>query len=298
MNNFESGLIQKANYINDELKYIFEHRKDKFPETLYNACTYSIFSGGKRLRPIILTQAHIMMDGNIEKSITLGCAVEMIHTATLVHDDLPAMDDDDLRRGKLTLHKVFGEAIAILAGMELFNFAYDIMHRGAIFCKDNQAGYLEAIAIISNSIGEDGVIGGQVVDIESEGKSVGADVLEYIHTRKTGALLKSCLMAGVILEDADAKYLQVVKSYGDDIGLAFQIADDILDVIGDEAKMGKPIGSDAGNDKSTYVMRYGIDKARRMAVELADKAADEIVVFGKSSEFFKQLAYFIIERDN
>jgi len=268
------------------------------PETIYKSINYSLFAGGKRLRPVMLLAAHEMLDGNLEESMALACGVEMIHTYSLIHDDLPAMDNDDYRRGIPTNHKVFGEGIAILAGDGLLNLGYEIMLANALKYPDKIYQHIKAIHTIGEAAGIRGMVGGQVVDLEWEGKNADPDILKYIHEHKTAALIIASLMAGVILEDPPRSIHDAVYDYGRCLGLAFQITDDILDIVGDPDKLGKNTGRDVKKHKATYVQLYGIEQSKKIAVELVEKAIDSLSQFGHKASFLKELAYFIIQRQN
>ena len=294
---FEERYKQLQHKINTFIKEQLENYST-VPETIYKSIKYSLFAGGKRLRPIMLLAAHDMLDGNLEESMALACGVEMIHTYSLIHDDLPAMDNDDYRRGIPTNHKVFGEAIAILAGDGLLNLGYEIMLANALKypAKINQ--HIKAIHTIGEAVGIRGMVGGQVIDMEWEGKNADSDTLKYIHEHKTGALFTASLMAGIIIEDPPKSIQDAVYMYGKCLGLAFQITDDVLDVIGDSDKLGKKTGQDLKKHKATYVRLYGIEQSKKMAEELVDKAIDSLSVFGHKANFFKELAYYIIRRQN
>lgn len=268
------------------------------PETIYKSINYSLFAGGKRLRPIMLLSAHSMLDGNLEESMPLACGIEMIHTYSLIHDDLPAMDDDDFRRGIPTNHKVFGEGIAVLAGDGLLNLAYEIMLKNALKYPEKIGSHIKAIYTIAEAAGIGGMIGGQVVDLEWEGKNADLNTLKYIHEHKTGALFVASLMAGILLEDPPRSIQESVYRYGKYLGLAFQIIDDILDVVGDSEKLGKQTGRDMDRNKSTYVQLYGVDKSKKIAEELIEKAVESLSEFGQQANFLKELAYYIQNRQN
>ncbi len=246
---------------------------------IYEAEKYSLMAGGKRLRPVIMMMTAKMCGMNPEKVIPFAAAIEMIHTYSLIHDDLPAMDNDDLRRGKPTNHKVFGEAMAILAGDALLTKAFET----AASCDDIDSKLvIRAISVLSESAGDNGMIGGQVVDIESRNED--EELLKYLHSLKTGALIKASGVIGAILAGARDDEIAAVESFCGNLGIAFQIQDDILDVVGTEAELGKPIGSDAENEKSTYVTLFGVEKAEKMAEEYTNKAIQSLGIFEDSSE--------------
>lgn len=264
---------------------------------IFDSMKYSLEAGGKRIRPVLLLETIKMMGGDCSAGIPFACAVEYIHTYSLIHDDLPAMDDDDLRRGKPTNHKVFGEAVAILAGDGLLNSAFEIMS-GEIL-KNNCIGSVKAMNVIASCAGVNGMIAGQIVDIESEGRSISYEELRYLHSKKTGALIKASVMAGAYIAGANEEELKAVERYSENIGLAFQITDDILDVTGNTSELGKNTGSDIQNDKSTYVSLFGIEKARLLAEDCLKDAVESLVNFdSKRRLFLEELARFVVMRKN
>ncbi len=259
------------------------------PPTLREAMAYSLFAGGKRLRPALVMGAAEIISGDDAPALPAACAIEMIHTYSLIHDDLPCMDDDDLRRGKPTAHKKFGEAIAVLAGDALLTLAFDLA------ASTDRA---DIVRLIAQAAGAEGMAGGQVLDIQSEGKQVTLDELQHIHAAKTGALISASARVGAMLAGANADQLAAMKAYGEHLGLAFQIADDILDVVGDEAAIGKPVGSDAGLDKSTYPGLVGLDRARELAREAADAAIGALTPFSENANTFRALAAYVVDRNS
>ncbi len=264
---------------------------------IFDSMKYSLEAGGKRIRPVLLLETIKMMGGNCSAGIPFACAVEYIHTYSLIHDDLPAMDDDDLRRGKPTNHKVFGEAVAILAGDGLLNSAFEIMS-GEIL-KNNCVGSVKAMNVIASCAGVNGMIAGQIVDIESEGRSISYEDLRYLHSKKTGALIKASVMAGAYIAGANEEELKAVERYSENIGLAFQITDDILDVTGNTSELGKNTGSDIQNDKSTYVSLFGIEKARLLAQDCLKDAVESLGNFDSQRRLFmEELARFVVMRKN
>lgn len=264
---------------------------------IFDSMKYSLEAGGKRIRPVLLLETIKMMGGNCSAGIPFACAVEYIHTYSLIHDDLPAMDDDDLRRGKPTNHKVFGEAVAILAGDGLLNSAFEIMS-GEIL-KNNCVGSVKAMNVIASCAGVNGMIAGQIVDIESEGRSISYEELRYLHSKKTGALIKASVMAGAYIAGANEEELKAVERYSENIGLAFQITDDILDVTGNTSELGKNTGSDIQNDKSTYVSLFGIEKARLLAQDCLKDAVESLGNFDSQRRLFmEELARFVVMRKN
>ena len=240
---FKQSLKEKSNYI-ERLLSEYMPKEDGYQATIMEAMNYSLKAGGKRLRPVLTLEACKIVGGNETDAIPFAIAIEMIHTYSLIHDDLPALDNDDLRRGKPTNHMVFGESMAILAGDALLNYAFEIMLSNSIN-KENPQKYLRAINEIAKSAGIYGMIGGQVVDVQSENKVISKDKLDFIHLNKTAAIIIGCMRAGAIIGDACEEDLEKITKYGKNIGLSFQIVDDILDIVGDETKLGKKVGSDS-----------------------------------------------------
>lgn len=275
------------------LKLLDEHCEDG---VLKDAILYSLTAGGKRLRPALcLMSAHLF--GNEREALDIACALEMIHTYSLIHDDLPAMDNDSLRRGKPTSHIVFGEAKAILAGDGLLNLAFEVMIGSAIKNKNSLENCVYVMKIISNASGVVGMIAGQVADIDYEGKAKNEKVLEYIHKRKTAAMITASVMSGAALLGADNKEKAALREYGECIGLVFQIVDDILDVVGDETKMGKTLGKDQVSNKQTFVSLYGLAQSRRLAKEKTQQAINALSIFADKSSELKDLAAYLLGRD-
>lgn len=261
--------------------------------TLAAAMKYSLMAGGKRLRPILLMASAEAVGKRGEDYLATACAIEMIHTYSLIHDDLPAMDDDDYRRGKLTNHKVYGEGMAILAGDALLTLAFEVMlHQASV----SHPVKLAVIQEISTAAGANGMIGGQAIDLESEGKSIDQDTLYKMHMGKTGALFRAAVRAGAIMAGASARDLEALTKYADSFGLAFQITDDILDVAGDAAAIGKPVGSDARNQKSTYVTLTSLAEAEDMARQAVDTAVEALSPLGNRADFLRELVQFLILR--
>ncbi len=272
------------------------------PESLRKSMRYSLFAGGKRLRPTLVLASAEACGLNPKKALKTAAALEMIHTYSLIHDDLPAMDDDDLRRGKPTNHKVFGDAMAILAGDALLTKAFEAASENAADLKLNGRATAELIRIIAFGAGAEGMVGGQVADLAAEGaskkisKTAAAKMLEGVHRRKTGALIVASLDAGAVLAAASKNSRESLGAYGEAIGLAFQIADDVLDVVGDKKKMGKK-GSDRDNDKLTYASLYGVDGARAKARAAVEEAHAHLKTFGRKADTLHELADYIIARD-
>lgn len=269
---------------------------ERLPASLHQAMRYSVFAGGKRIRPLLMIAACEAVGGSIKSVLPAACAMEMIHTYSLIHDDLPAMDDDDYRRGRLTNHKVFGEATAILAGDALLTQAFLLLAGADADSGSSAADKLRVLQIIATAAGSLGMVGGQIVDMESETKSVELPIIEYIHTHKTGALILAALQTGAILGNADSQAFAALTRYGECAGLAFQIADDILDIVGDQSLLGKDVGSDVHRGKATYPSLIGLAESRRRAEELRDMAIDALAPLGHEAEPLRALVSFIVDR--
>ncbi|MGI4790366.1 MAG: polyprenyl synthetase family protein [Janthinobacterium lividum] len=268
-----------------------------FPPRLHEAMRYSLFCGGKRLRPILVFAGAEAVGGKLEWVIPLACAVECIHTFSLIHDDLPAIDNDDLRRGNPTSHIVYGEAMAILAGDALLAMAFDLIAECRVHVPADRV--LDAVAMVARASGTRGMVGGQVSDIESEGRSdLDEAAVASIHDRKTGALLLASLLSGARMCGATPEQERSLYIYGTRIGLAFQITDDILDLEGDEGKLGKPLGSDLKQDKATYPKILGIPASRALARRACDAALTALDGFDHHAEPLRALAHYIVERDS
>ena len=274
--------------LTDELR-----RTKSLDENLMQAMEYSLMAGGKRLRPILLMAAADSINGKGESYLQVASAFEMIHTYSLIHDDLPAMDNDDYRRGKLTNHKVFGEAMAILAGDALLTLAFEVALRQKGVPHEILFAVLEEI---SKAAGVSGMVGGQVIDLRSEGIQIDLATLKLMHMGKTGALFRAAIRCGALLAQADGEKLTALTRYAEDFGLAFQITDDILDVEGDAQILGKATGSDVKNNKSTYVTLTSLEEAKRLAKEAVDDALTALENFGAEAEFLRGLVRFLIGR--
>lgn len=256
------------------------------------AMAYSISAGGKRIRPVLTAEFCRVCGGAVEAALPAACALEMIHTFSLIHDDLPCMDDDDMRRGKPSCHAAFGEAQALLAGDALLNFAYEVISGGEGITAEIK---LALITELSKATGVNGMIGGQVIDTTFEGKMTEAELLN-MYSMKTGALLKCACKMGCIAAEAEKEKISAAELYAEKLGLAFQIIDDILDVTGDEKLLGKPIGSDSDNGKTTYVAVNGVENSRMMAGVLTDEALKALDAF-EDTQFLKELTLFLLKRD-
>lgn len=266
-------------------------------KTVVEAMRYSLFAGGKRLRPVLMMAAYELFGEDISEVLPYAAAIEMIHTYSLIHDDLPAMDNDDYRRGKLTNHKVFGDGIAILAGDGLLNLAYEIMVKDALR-KNNPRPFLEATYELARASGINGMIGGQTVDLESENKNITGDTLEYIHLNKTAAIITASLTAGAIIGGAEEKDITRMVGIGTSLGIAFQIQDDILDIVGDQDKLGKKIGSDEEKQKSTYPSIHGLDYSYKKVKELTEAIYGSLHSYGEKGAFFLELSRYLMERES
>ncbi|NLD20340.1 MAG: polyprenyl synthetase family protein [Clostridiales bacterium] len=287
-------------YSFEEYKEIIEeHLMDFIPDvdhksiTLYDAMRYSLLTGGKRIRPVLLLAACDFCCGKIEEALPYACAIEYIHNYSLIHDDLPCMDNDDLRRGQPTNHKVFGEAMATLAGDGLQSAAFETMNKDMFLYFDDPTGLKKRINAsyeISKGAGCRGMVAGQVADMEAEDKNCSGEMLDYIHITKTAALIVAAVRAGAHLGGADDDLLSKLTIYAENLGLAFQICDDILDVEGKEEEMGKRSGMDDINKKATYPAIYGIDKSKERLNQLTDKAIDALSEFYDNAEVFTKLA--------
>jgi len=275
----------------------FLPKETELPHSVHKAMRYSVFAGGKRVRPILMLAACEAVGGNAGRAVPAACAMEMIHTYSLIHDDLPAMDDDDFRRGNPTSHKVFGEAIAILAGdallTEAFKLASDPRH--AEGCDPSVL--LAVIHEIASCAGSHGMVGGQVVDMESEGRhDIDLATVQYIHTHKTGALIKASVVAGALLGGAAGQQLAAITRYGEAAGLAFQIADDILDIVGTTEEIGKDAGSDEARGKATYPAVMGLAAAREEAGAMMDEALRALEIFGAEADPLREIVRYIVQR--
>ena len=279
--------------INNWLKNYFIN-KGSYNKKLYESMYYSVEVGGKRIRPILLILTYLLYKKDYKEIMPVAGAIEMIHTYSLIHDDLPSMDNDDLRRGKPTNHKVFGEGIAILAGDGLLNEAMNLLFS---FCGNDIKNSLKACTLISEAAGAEGMIGGQVVDILSEGKKISTEELMYMHSKKTGALIKCSILAGGILGNADKNELEILGSFGEKIGLAFQIKDDILDVIGDTNVLGKKVNSDENNDKTTFITIYGIERCKELCKELTEDSIKLLDKLTEDTSELKNITLFLLKRE-
>jgi geranylgeranyl diphosphate synthase, type II len=290
--NLASYLKEKQQLVEEALERSLVISK---PEKIYEAMRYSLLAGGKRLRPILCLATCEMTGGGVEMAMPTACALEMIHTMSLIHDDLPAMDNDDYRRGKLTNHKVFGEDIAILAGDGLLAYAFEYVASKTQNVPPQKI--LEVIARLGRTVGAAGLVGGQVLDLESEGKTdISVDTLTFIHTHKTGALLETSVVSGAILAGASDEDIQRLTKYAQNIGLAFQIVDDILDITATQEELGKTAGKDLQAQKATYPSLWGIEESRKQAQQLIDEAIAELAPYGEGANPLNAIATYIVTR--
>ncbi len=279
---------------------------DTYPASIHEAVRYSVFAGGKRLRPILCLEAGRLFEGPEPALLRLGCAIEMIHTYSLIHDDLPALDNDDLRRGLPTSHKAFGEATAILAGDALLTLAFETMATlGSIAGSEDSTGsrvpnpsaVVAVIYEVARAVGtRDGMVGGQVMDLEASANGGDAKTLEYIHKAKTGAFLRASLRSGALCAGADGADVERISIYGERIGLAFQIADDLLDVLGSREALGKEVGKDGHHKKITYPAIHGIANSQKIAARLVREASETLEIYGSKAARLRDLAHFLVER--
>lgn len=284
---------EKCKIIDQALSELVSSKK-VYPPIIFEAMEYSLFAGGKRLRPIMLMAAADAVGGKGTNYLNMACGLEMIHTYSLIHDDLPAMDDDDYRRGKLTSHKVFGEGLAILAGDGLLTAAFTTMLAQKTV---DPAIIVKVVGEISNAAGAYGMIGGQVIDLTSEGKTIDLQTVQLMHQGKTGALFQAALRSGAQLAGAEEWQVTSLTEYAQQFGLAFQITDDILDVVGSQEKIGKPVGSDLKNHKATYVTLYSLEEARVMAQQAVDHALQSLIKFGQEADVLREMVKSLLNRD-
>ena len=280
--------------INDFLVNYFSN-KGTYNKVIYDSASYSLNIGGKRIRPILMLLTYSMYKENWRDILEFSSAIEMIHTYSLIHDDLPCMDDDDLRRGKPTNHKVYGENIAVLAGDTLLNEAMNLMMR---FSLKNGEKSLVAAEMIASAAGPEGMIGGQVVDIINEGKKISEDELKYMHMNKTGALIKVSIMSGAILGEAPEEDIRKLEKFGENLGLAFQIKDDILDVIGSTEKLGKNVLSDEESNKSNFITMYGLEYCIKECERLTKESIEILDSLSVDTKDLKVLTKELLDREN
>ena len=296
---FKQNLKMYQDIVNNELeKYL---RKEECPEkTLNNSMEYSLMAGGKRLRPILVLATYQLFKEDIEEAMPFAVAIEMVHNFSLIHDDLPEVDNDDFRHGKPTNHKQFNHPTALLAGDGLLNHAYIVLSEEILYSAENQfkENFCEKVRAFNEfSKAVDRMIAGEYLDTELEGKQISKEMLEYIHINKTGALLKLCVRMGAILAGASEKDLKKLTKYAENIGLAFQIKDDILSEEGDPKITGKPVGNDKEMGNCTYVSYYGLDGAKKELHKITQEAIEQLKDYGEKAEFLSQLATYIKNRN-
>jgi geranylgeranyl diphosphate synthase type II len=298
---FQTTAFELTTYLTERSQQV-EAAMDKFlpvqyPETLYESMRYSLLAGGKRLRPILCLATCELVGGSLELAMPTACALEMIHTMSLIHDDLPSMDNDDYRRGKLTNHKVYGEDVAILAGDALLTYAFELVAEKTQGADPQQI--LKVIAAMGRAVGGEGLVGGQIVDLASEGNSdVTLETLTFIHNHKTAALLEVSVTSGAMLAGASDDDVAKLRSYAQRIGLAFQIVDDILDITSTSETLGKSVGKDVNAQKATYPSFWGLDESRQQATQLIEAAKADLNSFGELRQPLLAIADYIVTRTN
>jgi len=295
--NLKAYLRQRQQLVDEALERWVPGEK-VFPPQVHEAMRYSLFAGGKRLRPILALAATEAVGGRIADTLPLACSLELIHTYSLIHDDLPSMDNDDFRRGRPTSHKVFGEALAILAGDALLTEAFILLARRDLMKGVPPPRRLRAIGEVARAAGSAGMVGGQVMDILAQGKEVTKEVLEYIHGHKTGALISASVGAGAILGGASVKEYKDLRGYGEKVGLAYQIIDDLLDVQGEMKRLGKAVRKDHLQKKATYPALIGLEESRRQANDLVEGALACLQSFSRRANPLREIAKYILKRKN
>lgn len=288
--NFQDELTKRTEDAERVIKS-FLPAEEGFARTMAQAMNYSMLAGGKRLRPILIQETYRLFSGEGKVVEPFMAGMEMIHTHSLIHDDLPALDNDDYRRGRLTTHKVYGEAMGVLSGVALLNYAYETMLQ-AFSLTEDQSRVIHVLRVMAEKTGIHGMLGGQSVDVENDGKPLEKEILDYIYRNKTSALIEASMMTGAILAGADEQEVSVVEEAAGNIGLAFQIQDDILDVTSTDEELGKPVHSDEKNNKVTYVTLFGIEKASEQVELLSEKAVELLKSLNKNNEFL----YLLIEK--
>ncbi len=272
--------------------------KEALTGLLHDSMEYSLTAGGKRIRPMLVMEFAKLCGGTEEAALPFACAVEMVHTYSLIHDDLPCMDNDDLRRGKPTNHKVFGEATALLAGSGLLTHAFETLTSPKAIALNGAETCAKAVALVAACAGIDGMLGGQMIDLQSEGKQVSVETLQTMDRLKTGALIRCACELGCLSAGATDEQIEGARVYAENIGLAFQIVDDMLDVTSSTEKLGKPVGSDSENEKSTYAALLGVEQCRILSRELTEKAVEALKIFPGDTEPLKNFAEYLLHREN
>lgn len=292
MEEFQKELEEYIIDVEKDLEGLFKDKELYLSETLISAIKYSLFSGGKRLRPILTRTVAEMLDGDIDSARKAGAVIEMIHTYSLIHDDLPSMDNDDYRRGRLTNHRVYGSGVAILAGDGLLTYAFNVLSKLSLPAEK----IVKLIELISESAGLQGMVGGQLLDLEAEDKNIGLEEMKKIHRAKTGALFRAAILAGAYCSEVSSEGFRALENFAEKLGLTFQIVDDILDIVGDEEKLGKQTGSDEKANKSTYPSLLGLEEAKKEAERNAKEGKRELNIYGEKGRFLLDLMDFILER--
>ena len=295
--NFQEELTKKTKEIEAVIREYLP-AEEGFSRTMAQAMNYSMLAGGKRLRPMLMQETFRLFGGCGKLVQPFMVGMEMIHTHSLIHDDLPALDNDDYRRGRLTTHKVYGEAMGILSGVALLNYAYETMLQAFVMAETLQQkeAVIDALQVIAEKTGIHGMLGGQSVDVENDGKALEKDMLDYIYENKTAALIEASMMTGAILAGADAEQVSVIEQAAKRIGLAFQIQDDILDVTSTDEELGKPVHSDEKNHKVTYVTLFGTEKAAAQVAGLSAEAVELLESLNKNNEFLYLLVEKLVNR--
>ncbi len=290
------GEILKRTEEIDKIIKEFLPKEEGLQKTIFKAMNYGVCAGGKRLRPMLMKETHLLFGGESQALKYFMAAMEYLHTYSLIHDDLPAMDDDDYRRGRLTTHKVFGENMGILAGDALLNYAFEVISE-SFESGEDMSGLAKAFKIFAQKAGVYGMIGGQVVDVEKEGEDMAKDELDFIHSLKTCALIESSMMIGAVLAGGRQEDVDRIEKAAHQIGMAFQIQDDILDVTGDDETLGKPTGSDEKNGKITYVSLVGLENAKEEVKRRSEDALNIISKFDNENEFLNKLILYLVSRN-
>ena len=295
--NFQEELTKKTEEIEAVIREYLP-AEEGFSRTMAQAMNYSMLAGGKRLRPMLMQETFRLFGGSGKMVKPFMAGMEMIHTHSLIHDDLPALDNDDYRRGRLTTHKVYGEAMGILSGVALLNYAYETMLQAFAMAETLQQkeAVIDALQVMAEKTGTHGMLGGQSVDVENDGKALEKDMLDYIYENKTAALIEASMMTGAILAGADAEQVSVIEKAAKRIGLAFQIQDDILDVTSTDEELGKPVHSDEKNHKVTYVTLLGTEKAAAQVAGLSAEAVELLESLNKNNEFLYLLVEKLVNR--
>jgi geranylgeranyl diphosphate synthase type II len=279
--------------VDEELERLLPGAQE-YPPSIHQAMRHSVFAGGKRLRPILCLESGRLFQGEEKSLVHLGCALELIHTYSLIHDDLPALDNDDLRRGKPTCHRVYGEATAILAGDALLTLAFEVLSTPGFLPEGRSPRIIHELAHAIGTRG--GMVGGQVVDLEAAGRQTDAATLQYIHSAKTGAFIRAAVRCGALGANAPEEDLARLTVYGAKIGLAFQIADDLLDVTGSKEELGKSVGKDGQQQKATYPAIHGLEESQRIASQLVREACAALEPYGDRAQTLHEIAHFLITR--